>query len=275
MIMNEEAETASDIASKDDFDRVYLRLAMCSSDDQLQKFTNANLVSIITFVMNNTQYTNDVGELLSHYNRRVRSNENIRFPVHKLIKIVASRNAIASNLAMVYLKYSKERMGQEEQVKLLPVYLETVAAVADDEDQANRMLLLCLPAFIALSKSDKRLWPSFSLSAPCTSRLLRFFSCILAFPSGQPDDLKAIVSAVSNGDVSYLYGLSPAEFLLIAQNYLSGSFQLTESKVAIIRVLSEEFVEELRAFPLFVLGSGAQINVVDDAAEAALKKVDM
>jgi len=42
------------------------------------------------------------------------------------------------------------------------------------------------------------------------------------------DDLKAIVSAVSNGDVSYLYGLSPTEFLLIAQNYLSGSFQLTE-----------------------------------------------
>ena len=39
---------------------------------------------------------------------------------------------------MVYLKYSKERMSQEEQVKLLPVYLETVAAVADDEDQANR-----------------------------------------------------------------------------------------------------------------------------------------
>lgn len=34
-----------------------------------------------------------------------------------------------------------------------------------------------------------------------------------------------------------------------------------QSKVAIIRVLSEEFVEELRAFPLFVLGSGAQINV--------------
>lgn len=229
---------------------------------------------------------------------------------------------------MVYLKYSKERMSQEEQVKLLPVYLETVAAVADDEDQANRFYwflkenifdkisaksfaetsfpwtnsknckcfdngfgrkdqqVLLLPnettgvfiniiqyiqnaaavsarihcpvqirqASVALLQSVCTLhFPSASLlqlhsclpfrstvsflfsfifttmnyikTKNCTYSALEYLLFIIWIFS---DDLKAIVSAVSNGDVSYLYGLSPAEFLLIAQNYLSGSFQLTE-----------------------------------------------
>uniref|UniRef100_A0A1I7XTF6 MMS19 nucleotide excision repair protein n=1 Tax=Heterorhabditis bacteriophora TaxID=37862 RepID=A0A1I7XTF6_HETBA len=46
-------------------------------------------------------------------------------------------------------------------------------------------------------------------------------------------------------------------------------------KIAIIRLLSAGLVHERAAFPLLVLGSALNINVVDDVAEGALKRVDI
>ncbi|KIH47762.1 hypothetical protein ANCDUO_22173, partial [Ancylostoma duodenale] len=77
-------------------ERIHLRFALIESDDQLQRFTDNYLVRLIEIAGSEPRTLEKVREILSQYNRRVKSNAAISYPVSGLLALIKEKGAIAS-----------------------------------------------------------------------------------------------------------------------------------------------------------------------------------
>uniref|UniRef100_A0A1I7XTZ2 Cyclin N-terminal domain-containing protein n=1 Tax=Heterorhabditis bacteriophora TaxID=37862 RepID=A0A1I7XTZ2_HETBA len=177
-------DSVTSISPSELLERVHLRLAMAESDQQLQRFTDNHLIEIISVAGKDMQYIDkvcEVREILSHYNRRVKTNEAIGFPALRLLEVVQNQGPVASSLALVYLRFAAARLSSVSQIELLPSYFTVIAEKVADKNQIYELFGLCMPGFMALSTKEKHLWPVIKLSSAVEALLVRFFHCILAF----------------------------------------------------------------------------------------------
>ncbi|EYC10218.1 hypothetical protein Y032_0057g2826 [Ancylostoma ceylanicum] len=256
-------------------ERIHLRFALIESDDQLQRFTDNYLVRLIEIAGSEPRTLEKVREILSQYNRRVKSNAAISYPVSGLLALIKEKGAIASNLSLVYLRFASVNLSDEQQGELLPLLLEALSSKINDHMQAVEILALCIPGFIVLSQKERSTWPTFSLPSEVKALLLRFFYCIIAFDVNSPEDVEQTCAYVKSSKKVFTHGQSPDEFLMVAEKIVSKTCSFVQVKLAVIKLLVSGLFEDQAVFSILVLGTAQSIEVVSDAAETALKKVDI
>ncbi|VDM56681.1 unnamed protein product, partial [Angiostrongylus costaricensis] len=69
---------------------------MIDSNEQLQKFTDNNLLRLIETADSTPKAVEKVREILSHYNRQVKGNSVITFPIRDLISMVKNKGSVAA-----------------------------------------------------------------------------------------------------------------------------------------------------------------------------------
>ncbi|CAD6185669.1 unnamed protein product [Caenorhabditis auriculariae] len=278
MGLEEHPPTESRLKSSDDVERAFLRLVMADDDEKLQRFTDGYLPDLLLLAGRQATLVSQITELLTHYNKRVKTNVAIAFPVEVLIGLLLSSNSVTSNLSLVYLKYARDRLPANVQVSLIPLLIDAINKKADDISISFDLSALCMPGLRQICNMDREKWPLFELSSAGVHAFTRIFRCILAFQATNVIEIQEKVKALASTEQQtavHCAGLSPQEYLLVASKFVGETLALTELKVAIISLLSHGFIGEKMAFPLLVLASAANVNAVDDAAESALKKVDI
>ncbi|KAL6727945.1 hypothetical protein Aduo_009775 [Ancylostoma duodenale] len=256
-------------------ERIHLRFALIESDDQLQRFTDNYLVRLIEIAGSEPRTLEKVREILSQYNRRVKSNAAISYPVSGLLALIKEKGAIASNLSLVYLRFASANLNEEQHGEVLPLLLEMLSSKINDHIQAVEILALCIPGFIFLSQKEKFNWPTFSLTSEVKTLLLRFFYCIIAFDMNSPEDVEQTCAYIKSSKKVFTHGMSPDEFLMVAEKIVSKTCSFVQVKLAVIKLLVSGLFEDQAVFSILVLGTAQSIEVVSDAAETAMKKMDI
>ncbi|VDM66954.1 unnamed protein product [Strongylus vulgaris] len=256
-------------------ERTHLRFALIESDSQLQKFTEKYLIRLIEIAGSEPGTVGKIREILSQYNRRVKSNASITYPVKELLALVKEKGPIASNLSLVYLRYASLNLIEDQQIELLPLLFEALSEKAHEHIQNVELLSLCIPGFLALSQKDQHTWPAFSLPAELKTLLLRFFYCIMAFDVNSIEDVEQTCAYIKNSKKAFTYGMSTEEFVMIAEKVMSKKYSFVQIKLAVIKLLTSGLFEDQAIFSIIVLGTGQSIEAVSDAAESAMKKMDI
>ncbi|KAK6060272.1 protein, SNF2 family [Cooperia oncophora] len=256
-------------------ERIYLRFAMTESDEQLQKFTDAYLVRLIETANTEPNALTKIREILSHYNRRAKAVTSIRYPVEALLGLVKEKGLVATNLSLVYLRFASGNLSEEERLRLLPLYFEVLSCKVNETIHCAELLSLCVPAFMILTQKEKHLWPKLVLSENVKLLLLRFLFCIIAFPIDPPDVIKSTCTALTNGEKIATPAITADEYLMIAGKVFTKDVTLVPIKLCALKLLTSGLFDDAAIFSILALASAQNVDAVTDAAEAALKKIDI
>ncbi|VDP46380.1 unnamed protein product [Heligmosomoides polygyrus] len=123
------------VSTDEYLERIYLRFAMIESDEQLQKFTDAYLIRLIETAGAEPKAVTKVGEILSHYNRRAKSNPAVKYPVETLLSMLNGKSAVTANLSLVYLRFATVHLNDDDYLSLLPVLLEVLSSKINEPSQ--------------------------------------------------------------------------------------------------------------------------------------------
>ncbi|ETN80439.1 hypothetical protein NECAME_09169 [Necator americanus] len=168
-----------------------------------------------------------VREILSQYNRRVRSNAAISYPIKDLLTFIKQEGAVASNLSLVYLRFASANLSEEHQVEYLPLIIEALTSRISDPVQSVE------------------------------------------------EDVKQTCAYIKSSKKVFTYGMSPDEFLFVAEKVVDKNTSFVQVKLAVIKLLISGLFEDQAIFPILVLGTAQSIETVSDAAETAMKKMDI
>ncbi|EYC26181.1 hypothetical protein Y032_0010g1004 [Ancylostoma ceylanicum] len=244
---------------------------------------NTEIAYIIKFLLctNNTDHTFCAVSYLTSASLDLEQAAMEYGDTHKLFLPVfvmlstTSLSLLIANLSLVYLRFASVNLSDEQQGELLPLLLEALSSKINDHMQAVEILALCIPGFIVLSQKERSTWPTFSLPSEVKALLLRFFYCIIAFDVNSPEDVEQTCAYVKSSKKVFTHGQSPDEFLMVAEKIVSKTCSFVQVKLAVIKLLVSGLFEDQAVFSILVLGTAQSIEVVSDAAETALKKVDI
>ncbi|KAK5969483.1 hypothetical protein GCK32_003532, partial [Trichostrongylus colubriformis] len=256
-------------------ERIYLRFAMIESDAQLQKFTDTYLVRLIETASTEPKTLAKIKEILNHYNRRAKAVASLKYPVEALLTLVKDKGVVAANLSLVYLRIASKNLSNEEHLRLLTSLVEVLSCKINEATQCAELLSLCVPGFMILTQKEKHTWPKFTLSDDVKLLLLRFFYCVIAFPVDPPDVIKSTCTALTNGEKVFTPAITADEYLMIAGKVFTKDVTLVPIKLCALKLLVCGWFDDSAIFSILVLASAQNVDAVTDAAEAALKKIDI
>jgi len=127
-------------------DRVFLRLASASTDEELTSVVAKCLPSCLLKLNSATEgVRKKVLELLVHVNKRVKDNQNIQLPVEALLLQYQDPSAttFVTNFTIIYIKMGFSRLTLAKQAQLVP----SVLACLDGKPAAQQdsLLLMIMP----------------------------------------------------------------------------------------------------------------------------------
>ncbi|KAI7902114.1 proteasome stabiliser-domain-containing protein [Cokeromyces recurvatus] len=111
-------------------ENVELKLAMCNTDAQLEKTIQTFLPPVLLkLASNNPDAKRKVMEILSHINKRVKTNNNIRLPFEALLNQFTDPlvSTFVKNFTLIYLEMATSRMSREETAQHLPAFLTGIS----------------------------------------------------------------------------------------------------------------------------------------------------
>ncbi|KAI8369986.1 proteasome stabiliser-domain-containing protein [Blakeslea trispora] len=111
-------------------ENVELKLALCSSDAQLEKNIQMFLPPVLLKLgSTDAQVKKKVMEILSHINKRVKTNANIQLPFDTLLAQLtdASVSTFVKNFTLIYLGMAAQRMNVEAVAHHLPDFLRRIS----------------------------------------------------------------------------------------------------------------------------------------------------
>lgn len=266
---------ANAISLEEFLERIYLRFAMIESDEQLQNFTDNNLIRLIETTSSNPEAIEKIREILCHYNRRIKTSTVITFPVKDLISIVKSKGSFAAHLSFVYLRFATTNFGEEEHLELLPSLLDVLSLKFAEPSHYEELLGLSVPAFMIIAQKKNHTWPALSFSANVELLLLRFFHCIVVFGIDPPDIVVGNCAALKRGEKLSTPVLTSEEYIVIAEKVFSRVESIVQVKVNTVKLLVSGLFDDAAIFSILVLASAQNFNEVTSAAESALKKIDI
>nr|CDJ87643.1 HEAT domain containing protein [Haemonchus contortus] len=263
------------VAVDEYLERIYLRFAMIESDEQLQKFTDTYLVRLIETASSEPKALIKISEILTHYNRRAKAVASIKYPVDALLTLVRDKSVVAANLSLVYLRFASGNLTEEERLRLLPLFFEVISCKLNEASQCAELLSLCVPAFMVLTQKEKHTWPKFTLSEDVKLMLLRFLHCIIAFPVDPPDVIKSTCAALKSEEKVLTPAITADEYIMVAEKIFTKDVALVPIKLCALKLLVSELFDNSAIFSILVLASAQNVDAVTEAAEAALKKIDI
>ena len=128
-----------------------MKLALCSSDAQLEKTIQMFLPPVLLKLSStDSQVKKKVMEILSHINKRVKTNSSIQLPFDALLAQLtnASVSVFVKNFTLIYLGMATQRMSPEAVARHLPDFLRKISkrpAPQKDMNGKNERRKLCKP----------------------------------------------------------------------------------------------------------------------------------
>ncbi|KIH42547.1 hypothetical protein ANCDUO_27468, partial [Ancylostoma duodenale] len=89
------------------------------------------------------------------------------------------------------------------------------------------------------------------------------------------EDVEQTCAYIKSSKKVFTHGMSPDEFLMVAEKIVSKTCSFVQVKLAVIKLLVSGLFEDQAVFSILVLGTAQSIEVVSDAAETAMKKMDI
>ncbi|CEP12173.1 hypothetical protein [Parasitella parasitica] len=111
-------------------ENVELKLAMCNTDSQLEKTIQIFLPPVLLkLASNNAESKKKVMEILSHINKRVKSNDTIKLPFDALLSQFTdgSVSVFVKNFTLIYLEMAASRLSAEETAQHMPEFLRGIS----------------------------------------------------------------------------------------------------------------------------------------------------
>jgi proteasome component ECM29 len=103
---------------------------MCNTDAQLEKTIQVFLPPVLLKLSStNADAKKKVMEILSHVNKRVKANPNIRLPFEPLLNQFTDDkvSTFVKNFTLIYLEMSANRLTPEETAQHLPEFLKGIS----------------------------------------------------------------------------------------------------------------------------------------------------
>ncbi|VIO98641.1 Uncharacterized protein BM_BM3047 [Brugia malayi] len=260
-------------------ERLFLHLALINDDSKLETFTHKHLLDIIECTSTGDVEVRNKGmEVLTHLNRRIKSNLMIMLPLKDILYYVLSstqENFLGTNFAIVYLKIALDRVDTKEHIALLPNLLDGLLKYINERKIFDQLIVLTARAWIYIADLNQQIWPSLEplKNKIIRSEILKFFSDILYFPNSSNENRNVAIMLDNFCDHACM---SKNGFLRIAKNVLNDpKVSITALKLSVIKVLSSMVFAEAEILPLLVGAIALGPGEVELAGDIAIKKIDL
>ncbi|XP_019632493.1 PREDICTED: proteasome-associated protein ECM29 homolog [Branchiostoma belcheri] len=269
-------------------ERVFLRLGLAETDDQLQA-TVSKFLSPVLLKLSSTQegVRKKVMELLVHLNKRLKSRPKIQLPVESLLLQYQDPSAVSfvTNFTIIYIKMGYPRLPMDKQVDLLPSLLQCL----EDKPQPHQdsLLQLMMPVLnhLKMPEDPERRKAMFRLSEkPKTAQImLEFMMDMLLLPyvvlppggaqaaeggaeGGRPQ------SAPANTSGGTPPGMSQASVKRVTGDKQWKPEELEEVKVGIIKFLGADIFADEEIIPHLLVGMSDTRHGVATAADYEFRR---
>jgi proteasome component ECM29 len=111
-------------------ENVELKLAMCNTDAQLEKTIQVFLPPVLLkLASTNPDAKKKVMEILSHINKRVKTNATIQLPFESLLEQFTNPqiSVFVKNFTLIYLEMAATRLSPEQTAAYLPQFLSGIS----------------------------------------------------------------------------------------------------------------------------------------------------
>ncbi|KAL3985719.1 Proteasome stabiliser family protein [Acanthocheilonema viteae] len=260
-----------------ELERLFLHLALINDDSKLEAFTRKHLLDIIQCTSaGEVEVRNKGMEILTHLNRRIKSNPMITLPLDDILHYLLSseENILGTNFAIVYLKIALDRVDIKEHITLLPNLLDILLKYINERKIFDQLIVLTKRAWISIANVNQQAWPSLESlqNKPVRSEILKFFSDVLYFPNwSEKRNMTTFLDNFCDHPC-----ISKNGFLRIAKDVLSESkVSITALKLAVIKIVSSKIFTEAEILPLLIGATALGPSDVEVAGDVAIKKIDL
>ncbi|VDK85675.1 unnamed protein product [Litomosoides sigmodontis] len=260
-----------------ELERLFLHLALINDDSKLEVFTRKHLLDIIQCTSaGDVEVRNKGMEILTHLNRRIKSNLMVTLPLNDILHYLLSSqgNVLGTNFAIVYLKIALDRLDIKDHSAFLPNLLDGLLKYIYERKIFDQLIVLTKCAWISIANVNQQLWPSLESlqNKVVRSEILKFFSDVLYFPNLSENRTMTVLSDNYRDHPC----MSKNRFLRIAKGVLSDSkVSLTALKLAVINILSSKIFDEAEILPLLIGAVALGPTEVEVAGDLAIKKIDL
>uniref|UniRef100_A0A1I8EZK5 Vac14_Fab1_bd domain-containing protein n=1 Tax=Wuchereria bancrofti TaxID=6293 RepID=A0A1I8EZK5_WUCBA len=260
-------------------ERLFLHLALIDDDSKLETFTRKHLLDIIECTSTGDVEVRNKGmEVLTHLNRRIKSNLMIMLPLKDILHYLLSstqKNILGTNFAIVYLKIALDRVDAKDHIAVLPNLLDGLLKYINERKIFDQLIVLTARAWISIADLNQQIWPSLEplKNKVIKSEILKFFSDILYFPNSSNEKRNVAIMLDSFCDHACM---SKNGFLRIAKNVLNDpKVGITALKLSVIKVLSSMVFAEAEILPLLVGAVALGPGEVELAGDVTMRKIDL
>ncbi|KAG0174143.1 hypothetical protein DFQ29_007586 [Apophysomyces sp. BC1021] len=233
-------------------ENVELKLAMCSNDAQLERTIGAFLPPILLKLSSTNELVRKkVMDILSHINKRVKSNQSIKLPFDNLLAQFTDVKVsmFVKNFTLIYLEMCLGRMTPEETANHIPSFLRGIAR--RPASQRLTLLHMTLPVLEKLKLPENQATPRadifyFEENPQDAAVILNFFLDVLLY---QPSARQAAHQPGEAPQERIFSGLSAAAVDDVRNKGKANwsANRLTEAKLGIIRfILTPVFTDSER-----------------------------
>ncbi|CAB3403478.1 unnamed protein product [Caenorhabditis bovis] len=273
------SQNTLDLSNQENIERLFLRLLGCDNDEKLQKFTDNHLCDILDYAGKNPNNASKFMEILTHYNKVVRNNAAIIFPCERLLQLFESENSVAKNFSHIYLKLARDRTPLEQQLKMLPNFINVLQAKCEQEnyDFGMDFFYLCYPALKHLSTIQHDQFPlaQYQMRKAAQCGLETAFRRIFAFPTPQYSMIQENLRNIRDKQPIVCPGMSVEEYKLTAEKiFNSDDVNVAEVKTVAVKLIGLGFFFDSIAFPLLTLAAASNNDGVMQHAETLLKRIE-
>ncbi|EJW84428.1 hypothetical protein WUBG_04660, partial [Wuchereria bancrofti] len=197
-------------------------------------------------------------EVLTHLNRRIKSNLMIMLPLKDILHYLLSstqKNILGTNFAIVYLKIALDRVDAKDHIAVLPNLLDGLLKYINERKIFDQLIVLTARAWISIADLNQQIWPS--LEPLKINNEKRNVAIML-------DSFCDHACMSKNG------------FLRIAKNVLNDpKVGITALKLSVIKVLSSMVFAEAEILPLLVGAVALGPGEVELAGDVTMRKIDL
>ncbi|KAI8987056.1 proteasome stabiliser-domain-containing protein [Pilobolus umbonatus] len=260
-------------------ENVELKLALCNTDAQLERTIQIFLPPVLLKLgSTHEQVKKKVMEILSHINKRVKTNNNIKLPFDTLLSQFTddSVSTFIKNFTLIYLEMSTSRLATEDIASHIPDFLKGISA----RPQAQRIALLhiVLPVLHKWDMSHEKQLTAraevfqFDKHPMDVQVILGFFLDVMLY---QPLTAREIANQQDPDEQQPMYtGLSP---LAIEEVTKKGAIQwsiaqLRQAKLGIMKFILTPIFTDSERLPLLVAGVCDPNHEVTSACEDGMRR---
>ncbi|RZC32274.1 proteasome-associated protein ECM29 -like [Asbolus verrucosus] len=257
-------------------ERVFLRLGLAETDEQLQNLLAKFLTPVLLKLASSEE---GVMELLIHVNKRVKTRPQIQLPVEALLMQYQdpAATSFVTNFTIIYIKLGFPRLPIEKQAELVPVILN--ALEQKPVAHLDSILLLVIPVLgkVKMPTEPEKISTLFGLNEKphIAKHLLDMLLDVLLLPYGALSPQTPDNEQQRNPNVTLPVPpcMSQNSFRRITVNNPLKPEELEEIKLGIVRFLAHGvFKDEDVLIHLVVAASDTRFSVAN-LADMELKKV--